>query len=153
MFDVFPIARNLYPDQTVPRREDAIQPQERRTMLSSKFPICPLGPNSKHSSPEQPHLSEVSLPMRNFTCEYEPPIEERILAWLYCDDVYNWLSCTKWRLNEMIANLHDDFGDEGFKVRESVWLHYEDVSYITYMLANLHDDFGDAGFDGIEEEL
>lgn len=124
-------------------------------MLSSKFPIYPLGPVSKRHNPGQPHLNEVSLPMRNFTCEYEPPIDEKILAWRYCDDVYNWLSCTKWRLNEMIANLHDDFGDVGFGVRESALndlLYCDDTLYVIYILANLHDDFGDEGFDDVIQE-
>lgn len=49
----------------------------------------------------------------------------------------------------MVANLHDDFGDEGFEVRESAlndWLYGNNTLYVTYILANLHDDFGDEGF-------
>lgn len=145
------------------------QLQERRTMLSSKFPIYPLGPDYKPFTPGQPHLSEISLPMRNFTQEYKCVYE----------------SYTEFRrLNEMIANLHDDFGDEGFRdrslcvdnpyfpcvdcpkdktpecifgdegfeVRESAlndWLYCDDTLYVTYILTNLHDDFGDEGFDDV----
>lgn len=120
-------------------------------MLSSKFPICPLGPVSKRHNPGQPYLSEISLPMKNFICPYEPP-EDRELAWLYCDDVFTWSSCTKWRLNERIANLHDDFGDEGFEVKESDWLYCDNILHTTYILTNLHDDFGDEGFNDVIRE-
>ena len=92
-------------------------------------------------------------------------------SWLYSNDVYDWPACVIWRLNEKIANLHDDFGDEGFDSEEIHHVHIDSrcmyvgkdkfrhrkSMYSVYvwndeMIANLHNDFGDEGFNGEDYE-